>query len=85
MKDRLDTVQDPLFLVRHHHSCSLLFLEDSRGAPAPFLTSVRWSFAMHLAWQDVLIMPEALTHGVLPWLPTDRARYAMLMTVLLRE
>lgn len=30
---------------------------------------------------DVLIMPEALTHGVLPWLPTDRARYAMLMTI----
>lgn len=30
---------------------------------------------------DVLIMPEALTHGVLPWLPTDRARYAMLLTV----
>ena len=23
---------------------------------------------------DVLIMPEALTHGVLPWMPTDRAR-----------
>jgi hypothetical protein len=28
---------------------------------------------------DVLIMPEALTHGVLPWLPTDRARHAMLV------
>lgn len=30
---------------------------------------------------DVLVMPESLTHGVLPWLPKDRARYAMLMTI----
>ena len=28
---------------------------------------------------DVLIMPEALTHGVLPWRPTDRARHALLI------
>ena len=24
-------------------------------------------------------MPEALTHGVLPWRPTDRARHALLI------
>lgn len=28
---------------------------------------------------DVLIMPEALTHGVLPWRPLDRARHTLLM------
>ncbi len=28
---------------------------------------------------DVLVMPEALTHGVLPWRPTDRARHALLI------
>ena len=28
---------------------------------------------------DVLIMPEALTHGVMPWLPEDRPRRTLML------
>ena len=26
---------------------------------------------------DMMIMPEAMTHGVMPWIPTDRPRYVL--------
>ena len=32
-----------------------------------------------IAAGDIVIMPEALTHGVMPWAPTDRARRTLML------
>ena len=32
-----------------------------------------------IAAGDVLVMPEALTHGVMPWLPDDRPRRTLML------
>jgi hypothetical protein len=32
-----------------------------------------------IAAGDVIVMPEALTHGVMPWIPKDRARRTLML------
>lgn len=32
-----------------------------------------------IAAGDVIVMPEALTHGVMPWMPADRARRTLML------